>query len=47
MKDFENTTIVITKRNRDRLASMGGKDDSFNEVLDRILSIVEEQMAKK
>ena len=35
-EDNERTTIVLKRATRNKLAALGGKDDSFDEILNRL-----------
>lgn len=37
MSMSENTTIAVPKELRDKLASLGKKDDSFSDIIERLL----------
>jgi len=41
------TTVKVSKRNRDRLANFGRVGDSFDDALERVLTIAEEHEAEK
>lgn len=35
---MEKTTIVVEKKTRDRLAKLGSKDESFNDIIKKLLN---------